>query len=219
VPGVGRALTVDLPAFLARRGESLRWIRDLLAGTASRPPLLSCFGLHEWAMVYRSSEQELRHAGWPLRLGSPATDAVVEGHRIRCTHIDAYRFFTADARPLNTVRPTRADQPALEQPGCLHATMDLYKHAYKLLPAIGSDLVADGFELARDARVLDMRVSPYDVRALGYQPFEIETADGRAAFVEEQKALAERGAALRSRLLAACEDLLATHHPIPEVSR
>ena len=30
----------------------------------------------------------------------------------------------------------REDQVALEQPGCLHATMDLYKWAYKLGPAV-----------------------------------------------------------------------------------
>ena len=49
-------------------------------------------------------------------------------------------------------------QVALEQPGCLHAGMDVYKWAYKLTPAIPSELVADAFELARDIRVLDMQL-------------------------------------------------------------
>ena len=29
------------------------YVRDLLAAVAFRPPHLGCFGLHEWAMVYR----------------------------------------------------------------------------------------------------------------------------------------------------------------------
>jgi hypothetical protein len=208
VEGGGRAVTVDVPAFLAERGETVRRLRGLLAATASRPPLLSCFGLHEWAMVYRLPPERIRHVGWPMRLEGAAADAVLESQRVRCTHFDAFRFFTDSARPLNAVRPTRADQVALEQPGCLHATMDLYKVAYKLLPTVPSELVADCFELAREARVLDMRVSPYDVRPLGYEPLAVETPEGRAEFTEEQRLIAERGAVLRARLLQRCTALL-----------
>ena len=74
-----------------------------------------------------------RHAV-PLRLGQAGTDAVVEAHPIRCTHFDAFRFFTPPAVGRNRLQPTRETQPELEQPGCLHATMDLYKWAYKLEP-------------------------------------------------------------------------------------
>lgn len=105
------------------RLPTARFIRSLLSASAARPPWLGCFGLHEWAMVYRSGE--IRHENWPLRLGSAGTDRVVESMPIRCTHFDAYRFFTPPARPLNTVRPTRTDQVELEQPGCLHAGMDI----------------------------------------------------------------------------------------------
>src|SRR5664280_1637063 len=154
-PGVG----VNPTAFLTRRGQAVQHIRDLLAATASRPAQVNCFGLHEWAMVYRLAADDVRHAGWPLRLGQDGTDAVVQAHRIRCTHHDAFRFFTDAARPLNLLQPRREDQILLDQPGCLHATMDLYKWAYKLLPAAPSDLLADAFELARDARALDMRAS------------------------------------------------------------
>ncbi|MDN5896156.1 MAG: 3-methyladenine DNA glycosylase, partial [Nocardioides sp.] len=69
-------------------------IHELLAATASRPGTFGCFGLHEWAMVYKLSEDETRHADWPLRLGGSGTDAVVESHRIGCSHFDAFRFFT-----------------------------------------------------------------------------------------------------------------------------
>ena len=65
----------------------------------------------------------------------------------------------------------RAEQ-ALEQPGCLHANMDLYKWAGKLAPFTPGDLLLDCFELARDIRELDMRASPYDLSGLGHAPLE-----------------------------------------------
>lgn len=194
---------LDVPAFLADRGDTVRYVHGLLAATASRPAATGCFGLHEWAMVYRQRAGEHRHA-LPLRLGEDGTDAVVEGHRIRCTHIDAFRFFTPEARPRNTLQPTRETQVALEQPGCLHATMDLYKWALKLGPAVPGELLLDAFALARDVRVVDMQASPYDVTAYGLEPLAIETPAGKAAYVREQRAFAERGQVLRARLAAVC---------------
>ncbi|HSE69466.1 MAG TPA: 3-methyladenine DNA glycosylase, partial [Nocardioidaceae bacterium] len=126
-----------------------------------------------------------------------------------CSHFDAFRFFTADARPLNTLSPGRDDRPAVEQPGCLHAGMDLYKHSARLVPMVSSELVADCFELARDIRELDMRASPYDLSALGYTPVRIETVEGKQEYVAAQRMFAERGAPLRRRLIAECERLLA----------
>ena len=119
-------------------------------------------------MVHGLASDDVRHAGWPLRLGSAGTDAVVERHGIRCSHFDAYRFFTDSAAPRNALRPTRDGQVAMEQPGCLHAGMDVYKWAFKLTPLVPSELVADAFDLAREIRVLDMEASPYDLRELGY---------------------------------------------------
>jgi len=196
------------PAYLRAQHDRVRWIRDLLAATARRPPSFGCLGLHEWAMVYRAPQSHLRHASWPLRLGSDGTDAVVEQHRITCTHYDAFRFFTEPARPRNTTRPTRRGQQRQEQPGCLHAGMDLYKWAYKLAPMAPAELVADCFELARDIRVLDMRASPYDLTALGYTPVRIETPDGKREYAEQQRAFTERGAPLRERLVGLCDRLL-----------
>ncbi|GHC75400.1 hypothetical protein GCM10007079_10600 [Nocardiopsis terrae] len=200
--GVG----LDVPAFLAAR-PVLDFVERLLSSVAERPAHLGCFGLHEWAMVYRT--EEVRHGQVPLRLGHEGTDRVVESHRVQCSHFDAFRFFTGPARPLNTLQPTREAQAELDQPGCLHANMDLYKWAYKLTPAVPSELVADCFELSREIRVLDMRASPYDLRDWGYQPVRIETAEGKAAYMEYQRDFAERGAVLRERLLAVCRDLRA----------
>ena len=211
-PGYGVALErgpdpVPAAEVLARR-DLVAGTHALLVATAGRPANFGCFGMHEWAMVYRLTEDRTRHAAYPLRLGPGGTDRVVEGHRIACSHFDAYRFFTAEARPLNALSPASHDRPAYEQPGCLHAGMDLYKHAFRLSPLVPSELVADCFELARDIRVLDMRASPYDLSDLGYQPVLIETTTGKQEYAAAQRAFAERGAPLRARLAAECERLL-----------
>jgi hypothetical protein len=67
--------------------------------------------------------------------------------------------------------------------------------------------VVDAFELAREVRVLDMRASPYDLAALGYEPVRIETPEGKAEYVAAQRDFAERGAALRERLLRVLEQV------------
>ena len=194
------------PAEIERRADSIRWIRRLLASTLDRQPQFGCFGLHEWAMVYRTPD--VRHASWPLRLGAEGTDQVVESHKIGCSHFDAFRFFTTPARPLNTLQPDRESQPALEQGGCLHANMDLYKWACKLMPFTPSSLVLSCFELARDIRTLDMRASPYDLQPLGYSPVRIETPDGKAEYTAAQRGFADRARPLRRQLVDLCDDLL-----------
>ena len=180
-------------------------IRRLLVATAGRPATYGCFGLHEWAMAYRTDA--VRHP-WPLRLGTAGTDTVVESHRVACSHFDAFRFFTEPARPLNALQPGRDDRVDFEQPGCLHAGMDLYKHAFRLTPLVASELVADCFALAWDIRELDMRASPYDLAGLGYEPVRIETPAGKAAYVAAQRDFSERAAPLRRRLVDECDRLL-----------
>ena len=195
----------DAAAFLADRGDTVRFVHRLLTATASRPAFTGCFGLHEWAMVYR--QEDRRHA-LPLRLGQAGTDAVVEAHPVRCSHFDAFRFFTPEAAPLNRVQPSRATQVELEQPGCLHAGMDTHKWAGKLGPAVPGDLVLDCFELARDVRRLDMQASPYDLSAYGHAPVAIETPEGKAEYVHRQRGYAVRAAGLRDALIGVCEGLL-----------
>jgi hypothetical protein len=197
-------VALDPAGYLADRGPTVRFVHELLAATASRPVFAGCFGLHEWAMVYRADER--RHA-LPLRLGPAGTDAVVESHPIRCSHYDAFRFFTPEAVGRNRLQPTRESQTATEQPGCLHATMDLYKWAYKLGPAVPGELLADCLALAADVRELDMRASPYDLREHGYAAVAIETSEGKAEYAAAQRGFADRGAELRRRLLVVCETL------------
>lgn len=193
--------------YLVKRRGTVEFVGRLLAATAGRPAQLSCFGLHEWAMVYRSDE--VRHQQVPLRLGHAGTDAVVEAMSLRCTHFDAFRFFTPAAVGRNAEPLTRADQLGREQPGCLHANMDLYKWGFKLAPLISSDLLLDCFELACTARELDMRASPYDLTEYGYEAVRIETPSGRAEYVRAQAAVAEDADALRVRLRRVCAELSA----------
>jgi hypothetical protein len=213
--GYGRTpdgVTMDANAY-PERLRSAEWIRDLLQLTSERNAAFGCFGLHEWAMVYRQSAHQTRHASWPLRLSPAETASVVEELGLRCTHFDAFRFFTEPARPLNPVQLTRDDQPEREQPGCLHATMDLYKWAYKLSPLISSDLVADCFELAREVRTVDMQASPYDLTDLGITPIPIETPAGRADYVDRQREFADRAAPLRSRVIDSAIAVIAALTP------
>ena len=206
-------------AHLLSRLETIAFVARLLRATARRPAQFNCFGLHEWAMVYRSGD--VRHDGVPLRLGAAGTDTVVEAEiagPLRCSHYDAFRFFTAEAAPRNAGAPSRAAQHDWEQPGCLHANMDLYKWSYKLSPLIESDILMDAFELAYDARELDMRASPYDLTALGFQPVRIETPSGRAEYVRQQALLAERAAVVRQTLMDRCQRLLEAASAGPAVA-
>ncbi|ALX67097.1 3-methyladenine DNA glycosylase [Microbacterium sp. XT11] len=195
---VGSAVAPDAEAFAADKPELAALVERMLRRTASRPGQFGCFGLHEWAMVYRQDEH--RHPV-PLRLGQEGTDRVVETHDLRCTHFDAFRFFTPDAVPRNRTALTRESQPLFEQPGCLHAGMDLYKWAMKLGPLVPGELLLDAFELARDIRLLDMQAAPYDLSEWDVAPVPIETPEGKAEYVQRQRAFAERGAALRAALL------------------
>ena len=196
---------VDVAGFVERRGSAIDFVRALLGATLSRPGRFGCFGLHEWAMVYRADEETIRHGGWPLRLGPRGTDEVVEQATISCSHFDAYRFFTAEAQPLNRLAPSREGQVAMEQPGCLHAGMDVYKWCFKLTPLVPSDLTLDAFRLALEIRELDMRAAPYDLSELGYEPVRIETPMGRAEYAAAQRAFSERSNDLRRRLLKRIE--------------
>jgi hypothetical protein len=204
---VDGGVALDCAALEPHRRGSVAWMLNLLRATAERPPQFACFGLHEWAMVYRQTPDEVRHNAWPLRFPPDEVARIVEAQPIRCSHFDAFRFFTAPARPLNRLQPERATAPELEQRGCLHANMDLYKWAFKLAPFTPAELIADCFALARDIREIDMRASPYDFAALGFAPIRIETPEGRAEYESHQRGFADRSQPLRTRLIEVLERL------------
>ena len=192
---------LDLEEFLRARAAAVDFTRDILERTSAKAGNFGCFGMHEWAMAYRSEENDIRHEYLDLRLGSEGTDTVVESHRIHCTHFDAFRFFQPQAVPRNELQPTREEQRHLEQPACLHANMDVYKWAYKLLPLVDSVLLMDCFDLAWQIREMDMRAAPYDLTAWGYEPIAVETAQGKKQYATLQREFAERSNILRQRLL------------------
>ena len=86
--------------------------------------------------------------------------------------------------------------------------MDLYKWAAKAMPWIGTELLLDCFETAIELRDLDMRASPYDLRAWGREPICIETAAGRRIYEIEQRRLALLAMPLRSRLISALQTII-----------
>jgi hypothetical protein len=185
------------------------FIESLCKAVTKRTPRFGCFGLHEWAMVYRLPQLELRHTEYPLRLSSEEIAHFVESQALCCSHYDAYRFFSPSAKPLNILQPTLQDREQNEQGGCLHTNMDLYKWSTKLWPWIGSDFIGKAFLLALEGRELDMRASPYDLQEHGYIPLRIETEEGRKEYQRLQQGYAQKASRLRNELAAFCERLRA----------
>ena len=190
---------IPASSFPSHRRDYLSWAITYLERTAERPASFHCFGLHEWAMVYKADTT--RHSQVPLRLPKAEIVRVVDDAELRCTHYDAYRFFTPEAAPLNRHSLSRAATTDFDQRGCIHVTMDLYRFAHKLAPWCPSDLIADSFLMACEARSIDMRASPYDLSSLDMKPIRIETDEGREEYIAEQRQLTEKAIPLRLRLL------------------
>ena len=197
---VNGSIFLDPTLMVESRIPRLRWIQRLLESTADRPGNFACFGLHEWAMVYQSNNVRHRESA-PLRLTQQETNEVVESRTIRCTHYDAYRFFTPSARGLNKLNPESETVLEHEQPGCLHTNMDLYKWCYKAMPWISSPLLWQCFLLAKDIRELDMRASPYDLTEYNLTPVKIETKQGREEYESHQRSFSLRAQPLRTELI------------------
>jgi len=194
--------------FPPHRFEYVKWAVNYLRAVRDREPNYHCFGMHEWAMVYRA--KEVRHARVPLRVSESELEAIVEAKPLKCTHYDAYRFFTPAAVPRNRIALTRQTTTDHDQPGCIHANMDLYKFSFKIAPYCASDVVAAAFALAKDAREIDMRASPYDLRELGYEPIRIESREGCEEYVGMQRMLAFRSRAIRDAVLGEYVKLIET---------
>jgi hypothetical protein len=196
--GIGRDANALSPSEQATLEKALHVLR----ATEARPAHFGCYGMHEWAMVYGG--YEVRHAEIaPLRLPQAEVDAFVESRPVACSHFDAFRFFAPAAKPMNRVPLEWATRHDSEQPGCIHANMDLYRWAFTAMPWIGSDLLWACFTLAMELRVLDMQAGPYDLTAIGFAPVRIETSEGRDEYQRRQRELSERASVLRARLIDA----------------
>jgi hypothetical protein len=202
----------------ARKVSPFVWYQSILKQTMSRDPILHCYNTHEWAMMYRPdgappppSAQYQSHL--PLRVSQQVINETVERKGVSCTHVDALRFFADSAVKLNKYsqhgkRLERHEQPQLEQPGCLHAQMDLLKICLKLQPFVDSSILRDALRIALDARRLDVAASPYDASSYGVQAVPIETHEGRAEYKDRQTKIWQRSESIRQDLLQAYDDFL-----------
>lgn len=232
-PGIGRSLKFNNPdtlpeiseltidknsAFLNpvllsnKRVRSAEWIVGMLKSSSQKKPLFGCFGMHEWAMVYRA--ENVRHEQIPLRLSDKEVEEFVESRPLLCTHFDAFRFFTERAKPMNKNVLDRDNFEEMEQPGCIHTNMDLYKWSFKLYPWISGELLREAFLNAMEARRIDMQASPYDVRSFGLEPIRIEIEEGRLEYVKKQMEIYELSMPIRNRLISELERVIerVKHH-------
>eukprot|EP00954_Amorphochlora_amoebiformis_P005094 401182-Amorphochlora_amoeboformis.AAC.1 len=93
--------------------------------------------------------------------------------------------------------------------------MDLFKWTIKLSPWVPSSMLQDTLRLAIQARVLDMRASPYDVEGMGegfdLSPIAIETLEGRAEYKRLQAELWKQAGPIRERLVEYYDEFLRHH--------
>jgi hypothetical protein len=211
------------------------WYRSILQNTAEAEPVLHCFGLHEWAMQYMPEGAPIppsaKYQGHlPLRVDRQVINDTLERKGVSCTHVDALRYFAPAAGPLNHhgAKLERIDQLRMEQPGCVHAHMDLLKLCLRLSPFCDAELLQRVLEVSLAARRLDVAASPYDLSSYGVEPVPVETSEGRAQYKREQIALMRAAAPVRLDLLRAYdiflqaafdEDVLATADGRPDPER
>lgn len=199
---------LDIKHFDRDRTSAVEWILEVLEQSAHRKPSFGCFGMHEWAMVYKA--QNIRHNHLSLRMEMDELAEFVESRPLVCTHFDAFRFFTEEAKPQNKFDLQRDNFQEMEQPGCLHTNMDLYKWAFKMYPWISSETIRQAFELAVETRVMDMKASPYDLRHRGLEPIKIETEEGRLQYVKQQREIFNKSQPIRQQLIEEYQHLLDT---------
>lgn len=197
---------VDPALFPQKRISSLKWMLKMLENTQSSRPSFGCFGMHEWAMVYKTDNP--RHQQVPMRMERDELAEFVESRPLLCTHFDAFRFFTKPAKPMNRFELSREKFHEMEQPGCIHSNMDLYKWAFKMYPWIPSSLILDAFELAVEARYIDMQASPYDLRKQGLEPIKIETESGRKEYKQKQEMIFRKGLPVREQIIERMREIL-----------
>lgn len=200
------AYFIDPTTIPQNRIKSFQWISELLVSSSEKPPAFGCFGMHEWAMVYNA--KNVRHSYLSFRMPMEQIAEFVESRPLVCTHFDAFRFFTGDAKPLNKFTPDRENFSEFEQSGCIHTNMDLYKWAFKGYPWISSELIRKAFLLALEARTIDMKASPYDLQDYGYQPIKVETENGRHEYLEKQKMIHAKSLSIRDELILAYDDII-----------
>mmetsp|Transcript_13350 Transcript_13350/g.28986 ORF Transcript_13350/g.28986 Transcript_13350/m.28986 type:complete len:611 (-) Transcript_13350:36-1868(-) len=197
-----------------KKASSILWYKSILETTLKNEPVLHCYGLHEWAMQYWPEGANAPPSGkyqshLPLRVSRFIINETVERKGLRCTHVDALRFFAPAAAPLNSHGSSleRQDQLRLENPACVHAHMDLLKIALKLTPFCDPSLLEDIIHISLKARSLDVGASPYDCSSYSSDTnpipvIKVESPEARALYKELQTQLMADADSIRKRLLA-----------------
>ncbi|MBA2729078.1 MAG: hypothetical protein H0U49_13020, partial [Parachlamydiaceae bacterium] len=62
------SLSVNKDRILEKTRQQATFVADLCSNILQRTPRYHCFGMHEWAMVYKLSPEDIRHKGHRLRL-------------------------------------------------------------------------------------------------------------------------------------------------------
>eukprot|EP00933_Yihiella_yeosuensis_P038075 TRINITY_DN32038_c0_g1_i1.p1 TRINITY_DN32038_c0_g1~~TRINITY_DN32038_c0_g1_i1.p1 ORF type:complete len:215 (-),score=50.46 TRINITY_DN32038_c0_g1_i1:593-1237(-) len=205
----------------------MRYKHAVLKKMHETSPFFGCYGLHEWAMVYQpdGAEEVNKTQKLPFRLLQSTINEVVETSSINCTHIDAVRFFTPQAKPMNRQAQLIEEHGnrariMLEQPGCVHAVMDLFKWAIDVFPFASSDIVFEALVLGLKARAVDMRASPYCLGEVPFKvgdellddlrPITVENPSGRLEYSRLQKELFRSSCPVRKMLMMVFDAVLRT---------
>jgi len=206
------------------------WYQSLLQQTLAATPILHCYGLHEWAMQYQPTTEKVSkdnqlppsskyQSHLKLRVSQTTLNETVESNTLVCSHVDAWKFFAKEALVQNEfgrhknfhqsstqIPPTPEQRStqilALEQPACVHTSMDLLKIALKLGPFCDPHLFQKILGLTIQARSLDVAASPYDAKTqYGIEPIPIETLEGRNEYKRKQLQLMKEATPIRRDLL------------------
>lgn len=186
--------------------DNLRFSQGVLEATTTNAPILNCYGMHEWAMLYQEPNEEepfaTKFQSLPRRVSQGTINETVRSQKVNCSHFDAMRFFAPSAKPYSKFDGlTREGSFTSENPACLHAQMDLLRHALKLGPLLSGEILVECLEIALEARSFDVAASPYDASQFGLESIPVETSEGRALYKSRQIQLAQRARPLRKALL------------------
>ena len=104
------SVALDVEGFLAKRGRTVATAERLLRASAAATPRFGCFGMHEWAMVYRLDQGETP----PLFVVGPLGQSQLVNYRVSGNHYIVDRLFGAaelrlGENPQQIVRIVRTD--------------------------------------------------------------------------------------------------------------
>ena len=194
-------------AALPRLAPTARFVRTLLTATAARPARLSCFGLHEWAMVYRSP----RPGTPPCRSGWAPRAPTRSSRPCPCTAPTTTRSGSSPRR----ARPRNAVAPGARRPGGARAARLPARHHGSLqvgLQARPRHPGRPGGRRASSSRPTSASSTcgpaPTTSPRSATRRCPSRPPAGRAAYARAQANFALRAAPLRERLVDVCTALL-----------